>query len=169
VITLMVCAAVPTVTVVFPDTPPVVAVTVIVVPVVAVPAVNVAVATPVLPVVACVIARSPAEAVKATVTPDTKLLFLSFAVAVMVALLLPSEAICATLDTTVTVVTPFVVVVPVVVVVVVVVVMPLSASELPPHADKSTLHNTAVINNTLRILVLIPLFAARQRLPLIKI
>jgi hypothetical protein len=163
---------VPTVTVVFPDTPPVVAVTVIVVPVVAVPAVNVAVATPVLPVVACVIARSPAEAVKATVTPDTKLLFLSFAVAVMVALLLPSDAICAELDTTVTVVTPFAVVVPVPVVpvvLVVLVVMPLSASELPPHAAKNTLHNTAVVNNTLRILVLIPLFAARQRLPLIKI
>ncbi len=159
VTTVIVCAAVPTVTVTLPDAVPEVAVTVMAVPDVADPAVRVAVAVPLALVVAEVTARPPALAPNATVTPETRLLFLSFAVAVMVALVLPSAAIVAVLDVTVMEATVDVVVV--VVVLLVVVVIPRRASELPPHAASTRLHNIAVIDNTFRMLLLIPLNRCR--------
>jgi hypothetical protein len=134
---------------------------VIVVPVAAEPADKVAVATPLVLVVACVTTSDPADAANVTATFGTTLLAAFFRVAVMVALLLPSAAIVGELDTTDIVVTPVVVVpVPVPVVPVVLLVLldiPRRASELPPHAASTRLHNIAVIDNTFRMLLLIPL------------
>jgi len=142
-----------------PDTAPLVTVTVIEVPLAAEPADQVAVATPLALVVACVTTMDPAEAANVTATLGTTLLAALLKVAVMVALLLPSAAIVAELDTTVTFVTPVEVVVPVPVVPVLLPVLeliPLRASELPPHAASSTLHKTAVIDNTFRMLFVVP-------------
>jgi hypothetical protein len=127
VITLMVCWVFATVTVVLPDIPPLVAVTLIAVPAAAVPAVSVAVATPLALVVAWVTVSAPAEEVNATVAPDTALFLASCAVAVMVALVLPSAAMLDVLAVTVMVATGALVVP------VVLDVDPTSVS-LPPHA-----------------------------------
>src|ERR1700683_4419687 len=121
-----------TATTTFPDTPLLDAVTVILVPDAAVPATRVAVARPFASVVACVTASPPAVDEKVTVAPITKLLLASVAVALMVALLLPSAAICASADPTVVLARGSVVVV-----VVVVVVVPLSVCEPPPQPAKS--------------------------------
>ncbi|MDP8984660.1 MAG: hypothetical protein M3N97_06370 [Pseudomonadota bacterium] len=79
VVKVIVCWIFTTLTVTLPETLPLEAVTVMVVPAAAVPAVRVAVAKPLASVVACVMARPPAEALKVTVAPDTKLFFESFA------------------------------------------------------------------------------------------
>jgi hypothetical protein len=137
VITLMVCWVFATVTVVLPDIPPLVAVMVITVPAAAVPAVSVAVATPLALVVAWVTVSAPAEEVNATVAPDTALFLASCAVAVMVALVLPSAAMLDVLVVTVMVATGALVV-PVAVEVVPEIVSPphaVSIRAAPTHAN----------------------------------
>jgi hypothetical protein len=91
-----------TVTSTVPDTPSVLAVTVILVPVAAEPALKVAVASPLASVVAWVMANWPALAVNFTVAPVTRLLPASFAVTLITALVLPSAAISVALEVTVT-------------------------------------------------------------------
>jgi hypothetical protein len=146
VITLMVCWVFATVTVVLPDIPPLVAVTVITVPAAAVPAVSVAVATPLALVVAWVTVSAPAEEVNVTVAPDTALFLASCAVALMVALVLPSAAILVVLVLTVMVATAAPGVTPVVLDVDSVIV------SLPPHAASISAALTHAIIRNLRIL-----------------
>jgi phenylpyruvate tautomerase PptA (4-oxalocrotonate tautomerase family) len=89
-----------TVTEVFPETVPLVAVTVIVDPGVALPDTRVAVAVPVASVVPCVTVMLPALAAKVTTAPLTAALLASFATTVIVAEVEPSDGMLAALEET---------------------------------------------------------------------
>jgi hypothetical protein len=89
-----------------PDPAPDVAVTVSFVPDAAPPALKVASAAPFDPVVPWVTVKSPPDAVKITLASLTSSLVLSFAIAVIVAVVLPSDAIVVGLAVSVIDVTP---------------------------------------------------------------
>jgi hypothetical protein len=107
-----VCLESVTVTVVWPVTLPLVAVTVMVAPAAALPARRVAVTVPVASVVDDPAGMLPELALKPMVAPVTAALFASFATTVMVALADPSDGIVAVLVVTVREVTVVVVVLP---------------------------------------------------------
>jgi hypothetical protein len=130
---------------------------------------RVATAAPVASVVALVTATPPESAAKVTTTPEIKLFVELRARTVMVADAEPSDGMDVALEVAVSEAALTVVVVPVPVVPLVPVVDDVedvelalrSASELPPQAASIKLQNRAVMDKTLRILFLIPLFAVR--------